>query len=100
MSASIPLGARWTTGVGPVHCFPIIIIVSELSIMLLNNNFCGVSCFIGIQQWRLDSDTSSPSLQKKDEVDSLQSCLNDIPMKMKVFITLSLLPLLSLSLLL
>ncbi|XP_078346086.1 1-phosphatidylinositol 4,5-bisphosphate phosphodiesterase zeta-1-like [Oculina patagonica] len=37
----------------------------------------------GIQQWCLDSDASSPTLQKKDEVDSLQSCLSAIP-KMKM----------------
>lgn len=42
-------------------------------------------CFVGIQQWRLDSDASSPTLQKKDEIDSLQSCLSAIP-KMKVLI--------------
>jgi len=40
--------------------------------------------FVGIQQWRLDSDASPPSLQKKDEVDNFQSCLNALP-KMKVF---------------
>jgi len=43
-----------------------------------------VFVFVGIQQWRLDSDASSPALQKKDEVDSIQSCLNAVP-KMKVF---------------
>lgn len=37
----------------------------------------------GIQQWRLDSDASSPALQRKDEVDSIQSCLNAVP-KMKM----------------
>ena len=37
----------------------------------------------GIQQWRLDSDANSPALEKKDEVDSIQSCLNAVP-KMKV----------------
>jgi len=42
-----------------------------------------VFCVAGIQQWRLDSDASSPALQKKDEVDSVQSCLNAVP-KMKV----------------
>ena len=41
--------------------------------------------FVGIQQWRLDSDTSTPALQRKDEVDSIQSCLNAVP-KMKVLI--------------
>ncbi|KAJ7372700.1 1-phosphatidylinositol 4,5-bisphosphate phosphodiesterase beta-4 [Desmophyllum pertusum] len=39
----------------------------------------------GIQQWRLDSDASSPTLQKnlKDELDGFQSCLNAVP-KMKM----------------
>ena len=42
-----------------------------------------VFLFVGIQQWRLDSDASSSALQKKDEVDSIQCCLNAMP-KMKV----------------
>ena len=41
--------------------------------------------FVGIQQWCLDSDANSPALQRKDEVDSIQSCLNAVP-KMKVLI--------------
>ena len=41
--------------------------------------------FVGIQQWRLDSDVNSPAFLRKDEVDSIQSCLNAVP-KMKVLI--------------
>lgn len=29
--------------------------------------------FLGIQQWRLDSDSSTPAFQRKDEFDNLQN---------------------------